>query len=483
MTAVRTKFEAGCFAVTASSQKIIILNRFKQITIAKVDNFTPLYQEMRIDPDKIVPIELLINACIVYRMATDLGLSPGLFVAGDKAILDHCLANISDDVVPEDKELLIHELKSSWQQISTHPMLKKYIRLGEYMSVDDEVNCLLAPMGGFELFILDYFTGCMKAYVKQSVENLELFKQWVYLVFSTLHGDGFIPNRFLKMELFLKKCTQILAEAGQEQAKIQTLLKATKEEHESLKSTWFTDVTGWAKIELDEIEDEERAGHFLTDLLEHSEPVHRQLSDLAKEFNAPNDQPNPLMRAYRGANTSASEINEMMKEAIVYAIYTYAKTHNINLYPTLLGNLPVYRLAGMGESQEAELIAYLLREENSRALQAFELYIILRKAKNEALRDIAQQTISGRAREQEFFSMIKRFGTLAVIPAPFCIGSAFMPRLEMTPQFSRLERAAKGAAPKKDLLIDEQPPVDQDAAENAVQDTLNLQKPGQCVII
>lgn len=488
MTAVRTQFEAGCYAVTASSQNILILNRFKQITVAKLDDFTPLFDALSIDVEKRVPVEVLINACIVYSLADDLGLSPGIFAEGDKAILEHCRTNISQEVIPTDRELVLQELKTAWQQIATHPLLKKYIQLGEYMGVDNQANCQFAPMGGFEIFVLDYFTGVIKAYVNSGANQFELLKQWVYLVFSVLHGDGFIANRFIATDLFFKKTEAILVEAGQRKAEVEALLQKAKKEQEIYQSTWFVDITGWAKIELLDIEDLADAGEILTNLLERlpqppNDDMEDQLKDLRAQFNVADDKVNKLMLSCRfpDVDTRVVELNHLMKEVIVFAIYSYAKDNDIMLYPAS-GPLPPYRLAGLSKRHEQQLMEYMLDEENGSKMQAFELFSIMRKAKDETLRDIARQTIARRAKAEEFIVITKRFGLLSITQGPFVIGSAFMPRLEMTPQFTRLERAAKGAAPKNSGLTDEKTPVDPNSAENAVQDTLNLQR-SQCVIL
>ncbi|MGE3318371.1 MAG: hypothetical protein AB7I18_03655 [Candidatus Berkiella sp.] len=491
MTAVRTRFEAGYYAVTstASLQKILVLNRFRQITVAYVDDFMPLFQAMRIDPEKTIPIETLINSCILHRMAEDLGLQPGLFTLGDEAILEHCKASISNDVLPDDKALLIKELKNSWQIIATHPLLKKYIQLGEDLDVDNQRDCLLAPMAGFELFVLDYFTGCIRAYVYEEIEQFELLKQWTYLLFCTLQGKGLFANRFFKMEIFLEKTNQILAETGQRQAQVQKFLQRTKQDHETFKSTWFVAITGWVKIELDDIENESDASEALMRLLENSPAVSEtdlQLNDLRAQYIVADDVENPLMKSCDFTGVQIKQIrdlNRLMKETIVYAIHDYAKTNGVTLYATQVASLPMYRLAGRSVSEEEQLIQFMLGDENSKALRAFELYVIARKARNHTLRDIAEQTITRRAKEEEFWDMTRRFGLLVLTPAPFIAGSVFVPGMVVTPQFKRLGRSIRCVAPKPAVMLDDGSPIDQNARENTLQDTLDLQQRGSCIIL
>ncbi|HRE33422.1 MAG TPA: hypothetical protein PLD88_15730, partial [Candidatus Berkiella sp.] len=107
--------------------------------------------------DKYFSIETLIKANIIFSLARELGLQPGMFVDGDKAILDHCRARIAGNVLEADKELLLQELIDAWHEMANHPLLKKYIRLGEFMSVDNVDGCLLAPIGGYELFVNDFY--------------------------------------------------------------------------------------------------------------------------------------------------------------------------------------------------------------------------------------------------------------------------------------------------------------------------------------
>ncbi len=507
MTAVRTKFEAGCYAVTASSQKILILDRFRKITVASVDNFKPLFDAMGVATEKDIEIEHLNNACILYAMAAEVSVELGLFADGDKAVIAFCRSQISDEVNSEDADLLLHELSTSWQYIAKHPLLAKYVQLGEFLK-SDSLGCQFYPLGAFELFVHDYFTGCVRAFIKSGADELALLKEWTNLIFSSLHGIGLCQNRFLKTEFFLAKIQKVLDETGPHRAEVEAFARRTKQEYDTFKSMWFVHVRDWANIELEDIESFQEAGASLTELLENkqstaqNEELEFQLIELRKQLMLSDDAENPLVRSRDFSKLSGDvrALNILVKEVIVYTIVTYAFRNGIVLYaPQVIAPLPAYRLAGKNAAAEDALIAQLLAPEESSKFLPFELYAIAKNARSELLREIVNQVVNSRARHEELFSLTNAFNGLAVTPLSSLVimQATGMRSTFMTHQYRRLQgvlvgkqsqarltlmkdvypaKAASSVNPDEDAPIGENP-------KDTLHEALNLQKPGVCNIL
>lgn len=510
MTAVRTKFEAGYYAVTTSSQKMIILDRFKKITVASVDNFKPLIDAMGVAPEKDIDIEHLNNASILYAMAAKRQIELGLFADGDKAVIEYCRSQISDDVNPEDVELLLQELTTSWQYIAKHPLLAKYVQLGEYLK-SDGIGCQFSPLGAFELFVHDYFTGCVRAFIKSGTSELTLLKEWTNLIFSSLHGMGFCHNRFLKTEFFLTKVKQVLVETGPHRAQVEAFTLRTKHEHDTFKSMWFVDIRDWAKYELEDIEKQEGAGVALSEMLEskpytiNNEDLKFQLTELQKQLELPLNVVNPFMKTSDLCMVSQDVVtqNKLIKEVISYAIVTYAFEYGITLYPQQVTlPEPSYLLAGKGDAAEAELVKLMLNEDESVKFLPFELYAIARNARSEVLKEIVNQVVKNRARFEAIFSLSNAFGALSVssISSLAVANATGIRGAPVTHQYRRLEGVLVGKQPGGGLFMfqnvqspDQPKQVNEGSNEaegqpkenpkDALHEAFNLQKPGSCVII
>lgn len=506
MTAVRTKFEAGCYAVTTSSQRILVLDRFKKITVASVDNFKPLLDSIGIAPEKDIDIEHLNNACILYAMASEISVELGMFVDGDKAVIAYCRSQLSDDINPEDADVLLQELSASWHYIAKHPLLVKYVQLGEYLK-SDSMECQFTPLGAFELFVHDYFTGCVRGFIKSGSSELALLKEWTNLIFSSLHGIGLYPNRFLKTELFLAKIQKVLDETGPHRTEVEAFALKTKQEHETFKAMWFIHIRDWANIELEDIENFEHAGLSLTDLLENKqstaqdEELEFQLAELRNQLQLPEDVQNPLTRSSDFTKLSADVVmlNKLVKEVIAYTIVTYAFRHGIILYsPQILEPLPAYRLAGKSNAAEKELIRQLLMPDDDLKLLPFELYAIAKNARSEVLKDIVNQIIHSRAKFEEMFSLTHAFTALSMssVSSFAFVQATRLQRASVTHQYRRLQGALIGRPPRPgfSILRDAYPAeasssvADDDAPtgenpKDALHEALNLQRPGGCTIL
>lgn len=495
MTAVRTRVQAGCFAVTASSQPILILNRFKQITVAIVDDFSPLFTEMNIAPEKDIGTAHLVNACIIYAFSNELGIPPGMFVTGDKALIDFIRSRISDDVEPADHEILIKELIDSWQLLVKHDLLKKYLKLDEFLQTEGP-DCQFTPIGAFELFVHDYFAGCVRAFFYNSATLLDPLKEWTHLIFSNLHGVGLRDNRFLKAELFYEKVTKVLTETGNRREQVEAFLVRVKKEHDMFNAMWIIAVKGWVNIELDDIETLAGADIGLTDLLEDrtslelSEDLDQQLTELRTQLSWPLTVICPLVKHCDLSHVSndVSIINKVMKEVMVYAICSYAKTKNIELYPIALTMpFPLYRLAGKGALAEEQLMKELLVEGNMLNFAPFELFAIANKARGSLLQDCIVQVIRTRAQQEQFFCTLHHMNHLSISAFSVIQAARLETPSAITYQYRRLNNLVKGSPLAPSHLVrevQEAPSFDpeQENPADAISETLNLQKSGGCVI-
>ncbi|MCS5712663.1 hypothetical protein [Candidatus Berkiella aquae] len=488
MTAIRTEFEAGCYAVTPSVQNIIILDRFRQINVAKVDDFSPLFQILKIKMEKYFSIETLIKANIIFSLARELGLQPGMFVDGDKAIIDHCRAKIAGNVLEADHELLLQELIDAWYEIANHPLLKKYIRLGEFMGVDNVVGCLFAPIGGYELFVNDFYTGCMKAFVNAHFAPSQLMEQFAGLLYSSFDGDGLQHDIFYCKEMFLKKSQLILSEMGNEEAKAKAYLVTQHKSFTTFKGAWFFAVIGWAKIELDDVENFPEAQVALGQLLDRklitSEEAELkfQLTDLQAQLAE--ESPSQIFQFNFSHLSPIHDKNKLIVSAIEYAIANYAKQYVVKPYgKRTQEELPLYLLAGQGRDAENQLKVAIL-EGRAEDFQPFEWYAITQKAKSKSLKDITRQMIAIRAFKEEPLWL--------GVPNIHLVGTSYIVQRFVPPvtfQYRRLDNVIKGARkrdriamPSNALSLSEE---GVDNLADSLQETLNLQEmsPNSCILL
>ncbi len=416
MTAIRTLFEAGYYAVTASSTRYIILDRFQNINVAVLDNFAALFSALRIKKINHLPLDSLINACVVFALAKEIGLQPGLFAEGDTAILTHCRFRISRDIMVEDHELLIQELINGWQVIATNPLLKKYVQLGEYLCAEDNrYACTFSPVGGFALFIQDYFTGCMRAFMQDAPDELPLMMQFCNVLYGNVLGIGFHHNQFFCRELFLQQTSAILPEMGEHRAKLEQFIAQEKKRYEEFRACCFTAIVGWTKIELMDIEEFPDAANAIEDLLQRKafisedQDLRFQLVDLNQQLMITSAKENRLIGSchFAGTQWTLKQQHALVCEAIHYAVIDYAKEYVFKPQRARpLKGLPLYYLAGQGDASEAILLEKLLEDAQTAALKPFEWYAILQNAKSEILIEFLQQMIAKRSSEEEIAETI-----------------------------------------------------------------------------
>lgn len=501
MTAIRTMFEAGYYAVTTSSTRYLILDRFQQINIANIDDFSLLFKHLRIEQRKYFPVESLINACIVFALAKEIGLQPGLFAEGDAAIVAHCRSRISSDVMVEDHDLLMQELIQGWQTIATSELAKKYVKLGEFLCAEEDKSaCLFLPVGGFSLFVQDYFTGCMRAFIKDGVSELPLMMQFCSLVHANVLGVGFHHNRFFHTELFLAQGALILPEMGEYRERLATFIAQEKARYEAFRVCCFTEVVGWAKIELCEIEEFEDAAAAvaIAELLQgksftNSEPdLIAQLKDLRQQLAMTSEDKNLLLRSchFSGTKWKLEEQHALVREAIHYAVIDYAKQYVFKPHGKRpLQELPLYCLAGQGVVAEERLLTQLLEGVQVETLKPFEWYAILQNAKNEALIEFTQQTIMRFSTLEERVAM--RGGLYYLLSLSARAAMPPIPRVSQAPlampityQYRRLQQVVRGSPLPRSSAASSSSQTEADDLANSLQETLNLQERNSgCVLM
>lgn len=539
MTAIRTLFEAGYYAVTASSTRYIILDRFQNINVAVLDDFAALFSALRIKKINHLPLDSLINACVVFALAKEIGLQPGLFAEGDTAILTHCRFRISRNIMVEDHEMLIQELINGWQTIATNPLVKKYVQLGEYLCAEgNRYACTFSPVGGFGLFIQDYFTGCMRAFMQDAPDELPLMMQFCNVLHGNALGVGFHHNQFFCRELFLQQTSGILAEMGEHRAKLEQFIAQEKKRYEAFRVCCFTTIVGWTKIELMDIEEFPEAANAIEDLLQRKalisgdHELRFQLADLNQQLTITSAKENRLIDSchFAGTQWTLKQQHALVCEAIHYAVIDYAKEYVFKPQRARpLKGLPLYYLAGQGVESEAILLEKLFDEAQAATLKPFEWYAILQNAKGEILIEFLQQMIAKRSSDEEIAETINslshflpslslptssslptnsRLMTSSSLPTSSSLMSSSLlirraptqhPLLcrpmqmvePITHQYRRLSQMVKGSPPKSKMGSFMLPPshaasstsTEVNELADTLNETLNLQERSDCLLM
>lgn len=470
MTKIRTRLSPKIHSLTSQQKSMLMLDRFGQINVIIVDDLDIFISTLPIKRSKKISISDVVNANLVYSLAEKIGIKPGIFIEGDVALNEYLYACISDNVIEEDKPTVLAELKESWQRVCSHPLATRYMKLGENTCIDNlGVSPHFTGFGAYEVFMKDYYCGLVNLYCANQLDEMPLFMQLTEIIFSSLSGQLYQGNEFLRNESAIKHFETNMAQVQHMNEAIRQKITKYKETFEAQKSGWFIDVMGWAKFELNDVEKEFPllCGEALTNLLETRFPLcanHRlnqQLNNLLKYLVCREDEPQPLLEnaRWQGRHFNATQKRLMARTAVEYAIFEYAKNYNIILYhhAFLHEETPPFQWAGKGEESETLLLSYVLEKENAEKLKPFELYAIMRKSDNAAVREVIQSQIDRRVMSEDMRQMVLSLRKMAIGSCFLTSSCHVMMTLEdpilspvFTPTYSRLAQTLRGNSTLQD---------------------------------
>ncbi len=220
-----------------------MLDGYGQINVLIVDNLDECLDGLQIRKNKQLSVSDIVNANIVYSLAKQLNLDPGIYREADNLIYQYIESHISPNIRPEDIPQVMSELKASWARLHQHALAKRYIPVSDYQSVDRFISQPpFAGFGGYELFIKDYLYGLTRLCLDRKDELSPTFCVLMDVVYRSLQGLNYTRNCFHENENVLV-CLQWQCES-QPYRPILNQKNKRQEELDKLKGAWFARVLG-----------------------------------------------------------------------------------------------------------------------------------------------------------------------------------------------------------------------------------------------
>ncbi len=414
MTRVRAR-NVKCYAKTDDQQSILTIDGYGKINVIIIDNLNHALDTLLLTTSKQLPIENIINANIVYSLASQLNLRVGIFKDADSVILDYLNKHISNDIVEEDKAIVIEELKASWQSLRQHTLAKRYVLCGAHEPVDGfYINPAFAAFGSYEIFIKDYLYSLTRVIIQKSSALSPDFMLLIDLVQRSLQAKNYFPNRFLQLEHVISSLRWRCEVENFEG--IATCRVRLENQVAHLKGLWCDRVKGTILHDLDDIEKDfpQDAGLMLAQIIATGTCA-TQSKDLAL-YMAPLIQylstPNAFAQSVKFESKDYEEPYVLFQEAIHYAIVYIAQHYGLMLKPFM--DVPCYFWAGKGIDKEELLLEDLKREGAMSSLKPFELQALEQFSKHEALLSLVQNEKLRR----EHMTLVIGIAALTMNPLP-----------------------------------------------------------------
>lgn len=446
MTRVRTRILPKSYAKTETNhQRILMLDGYGQINVILIDNLDHFVDSLELRKHKQLAVEDILNANLVYSLAMQLNLNPGIYKEADDVIFAYIQSHISDDVVEEDKALLMQELKESWRRIHDHPLARRYIPLGDYQRIDRFLTePPFAGFGGFAIFIQDYLSSLTLVCLQSHRMMPEPFCLLLDLVYSSFHGLNFYANPFGRQEHVI----ECLKWRGQHEPS-EVLMRAKTHCEEALrrsKGTWFDRVRGAVQIYLQEVEIDfpAKAGLAIVKLLHLSEALsddealNAQLNQLLPFLRQETRALESFMRSVQfievkneEALTISAEQSELFVQAVRYGVIDYANRQGIMLKPQR--EVPIIFWAAKGLAHEEKILTFLQEGENRFSLKNYELEALCKYAQHEVVKDLVIAEKRRRAQFTGLEGAVAAMSLASAFPAPLL----FRPGLVSFPVHAR----------------------------------------------
>ncbi len=490
MTQVRTRCRPKSYAKTEDTTPILLLDGLGQINVILIDNPTIILNSLKISENKQLLVGDLINASLVYGLASQLNLEPGVFSESDDLIIDYLSKHISPNIIEEDKTRVIDELKASWARLHAHPLAKGYIALSEPHDLDRfRIMAPFAVFSGFEIFIRDYLYSASRRSIEMQGTLSPSFCLLIDMVYRSLRGLNFIKNHFLQEENIIavlgascevEPYEPLVVHRRQREKNLKEIKETPLEKvhPDDLEVTnWLDTLIGFVGIELEDLERDFplEAGFALAQLIEtgsfHSdtEELNQQLSDLKKYLSKDSDSLANLMSSVKfdSSKWPKDKALALFRDAICYAMNHYAKIKGILL--KLPREVPFYFWAGKGIVFEQQSVIPGLSEK-VKTLKNYELRALYKNSQHVLVQEVVNEERKCRDELSGLVNALAGFSVAAAVMGPILFrghaGFGFRPPVPLRP----IERAP---------VVVEQKPQTVPEEENI----LNLAAPSSCCIL
>ncbi|MGE4349996.1 MAG: hypothetical protein AB7D28_09545 [Candidatus Berkiella sp.] len=332
---------------TPQKKQLFLIDHFGYINSFLIDDFEPMLRSLRISRSLLPLLSDLIQAHIVFALSEKIGLKPGLFLEGDKAIIENLKNHISDMIEDEVHDEIVAKLVESWNQVAAHPLAEHYQRLSQQaQSIESEGDIRIMPFDHYHFFMKNIFAGILNLWSTLDQDSMRFYMNFTELWFSTVECRSYRRNDFFNYDLLLRELVSYRKTVhGEKQQWLDERIQAVKLARNQVQEGCLTHVKGWIELWLVDLEKKFSAadlGVALVNILKKRSRIsnnfalNKELAEIYRFNMDPQGRNAGLIKfifsAEKRAEMGEQEILRLITEAIEFTIIAYAMGHEINIY-------------------------------------------------------------------------------------------------------------------------------------------------------
>lgn len=426
---------------TDQKKQLFLIDHFGYINSFLIDDFDVMLRTLKLSPALLPLASDLIHANIVFGFSEKIGLKPGLFLDGDKAIIENLKNHISDMIDDEVHDEVVAKLVESWNNVASHSLAAHYQRLSKqsrYSAIDGKV--LLLPFDNYHFFMKSIFAGILNLWAAPNENMMRFYLNFTEAWFSAVECRAYRRNVFFNYDLLIRELISYQKTVDEEKHQwLEERIQAVKVMRNQAQEGCLTHVKGLIEMWLVDLEKKfapEELGAALVNILKKRSRIsnnfalNKELSEIYR-FNIDPHGRNAgfikfIFTAEKREEMGEQEILRIISEAIEFTIIAYATDHKINIYevvfplPTSLQclNLP-----------EEELVQKLLDKECS---EPHQLYALYQTTASPLIRTMIEEIVSSRS--TSLYSGVISPLVLSMLTGRSRISTPLFPNYSLLPQ-------------------------------------------------
>ncbi|MCS5709650.1 hypothetical protein CC99x_012160 [Candidatus Berkiella cookevillensis] len=332
---------------TSQKKQLFLIDHFGYINSFLIDDFEPMLRSLRISRSLLPLLSDLIQAHIVFALSEKIGLKPGLFLEGDKAIIENLKNHISDMIDDEVHDEIVAKLIKSWNNIAAHPLTEHYQRLSQHaQSSENDGDIRIIPFDHYHFFMKNIFAGILNLWSTLDQDSMRFYMNFTELWFSTVECRSYRRNDFFNYDLLLRELVSYQKTVdGEKQQWLEERIQEVKLARNQVQEGCLTHVKGWIEFWLVNLEKKFSAadlGVALVNILKKRSRIsnnfelNRELAEIYRFNMDPQGRNAGLIKfifnTEKRAEMGEQEILRLITEAIEFVIIAYAMGHQINIY-------------------------------------------------------------------------------------------------------------------------------------------------------
>lgn len=371
---------------TQQKKQLFLIDHFGYINSFLIDDFEPMLRSFHISRALLPLISDLIQAHIVFALSEKIGLKPGLFLEGDKAIIENLKNHISDMIEDEVHDEIVAKLIESWNNVATHPLAEHYQRLSQHaQSSGSESDIRIVSFEHYHFFMKNIFAGVLNLWSTLDQDSMRFYMNFTELWFSTVECRSYRRNDFFNYDLLLRELVSYQKTVHEEKQQwLDKRIQAVKLARNQVQEGCLTHVKGWIELWLVDLEKKFSVadlGVALVNILKKRSRIsnnfalNKELAEIYRFNMDPQGRNAGLIKfifsAEKRAEMGEQEILRLITEAIEFTIIAYAMGHEINIYEVVFPLPESLRCLNLAEDL---VVQKLLDKEYNEPYQLYALY-------------------------------------------------------------------------------------------------------------